>query len=406
MKICWQNVHYPDITLGGGGARNSRHITAAMRAAGHNVVFLSETRKPADVGARTVFGAPVHYYLRPQIPERLWLVRSLVNPIGYRRSLAPYVGEAEAYFCNDPEIVFALKRLSEGKPVIARVEGTRAGDRASWNSADGLSVKDRVYRHLLARIDDGVSIAGWRRCDALVVKSKMIHDELVNWYGIPSSKIAIIPNGVDFQHFAGDRATPEVISEVSSGPCDMVRIVFVGRLSRVKNLEFLLQAFSKANLRESAQLVIVGDGSERERLQALARACGIANRVSFLGHRDEVAPYLAACHIFAMPSLYETIANCLLEAMAAGLACVALRPGGAVRTSSDEIIEDGRNGLLCDSGSTDDMSRRLDQLIHDAELRRRLGDAAQQLIYARFSWESCAERYVNLAQRLICSRAT
>src|ERR1700687_4072607 len=105
MKLCWQNVHYPDITLGGGGARNSRYITHEMRRAGHSVAFLSETRAVGDTGAKRVYGAEVLYYLRPPLPERLWLVRGVWNCIGYRKALEPYATGHDGYFCNDPEVV-------------------------------------------------------------------------------------------------------------------------------------------------------------------------------------------------------------------------------------------------------------------------------------------------------------
>ena len=398
MNICWQNVYYPDITLGGGGARNSRHISHAMRKAGHEVKFLSETRVAADVGPKEVYGAEVLYYLRPQWPERLWLLRGVYNLHGYKNSLREFAPGSDAYFCNDPEIVPALKFHGEQRPVIARVEGTRAGDRASWNTVKNSSPKDRLYRTAQARLDDAVSRHAWKLCDALLVKSRIIKEELIEWYGMPAEKIATIPNGVDYEHFASSTCTQEILEEIGAVSPDEVRIIFVGRLSLVKNLGFLMRAFVTIKSTVRMRLVIVGDGSEADALHGQAKSLGIADRIAFLGHKDNIAPYLRACHIFALPSQYETIANCLLEAMAAGLPCVALRPGtGNVRTSSDEVIKDGVSGFLPDGNDPLAMAAVLTELVQSQELRHAIGQAGQKIIKERFSWENCARQYIDLA---------
>ena len=398
MKVLWQNVHYPDITLGGGGARNSRHITAAMRKLGHSVTFISETKVPGETGSKIVHGAEVLYYLRPQLPERLWIIRGIRNCFGYPQAIAGYAPGHDAYFCNDPEIVFALKKHGRGKPVVCRVEGTRAGDRASWSSAAETSLKTKVFNKILRAEDDWISKVAWRRCDALLVKSNMIRDELVDWYGMPKSKIAVIPNGVDYQGFAHAEPDEQVRRELGDSPAQEIRIGFVGRLSKVKNLEFLLRSFALVKSQNPCRLVVVGEGEERESLERLAGELGIRERTLFVGHKDNVAPYLAACHIFALPSLYETIANCLLEAMSAGLACVVLRPGANnVRTSSDEVIFEDKTGFLTEGDDPAHMAQAITRLVDDAALRERVGHAAQEEIERRFSWESCAQQYIDLA---------
>lgn len=400
MNILWQNVHYPDITLGGGGARNSRHITAAMRQLGHSVTFISETKIPSETGSKIVHDAEVLYYLRPYLPERLWLVRGIRNCLGYQSAIASIARSHDAYFCNDPEIVFALKKHGKGKPVICRVEGTRAGDRASWSSSGDVSFKTKIFNNILRYEDDTISKIAWRRCDALLVKSKMIKDELVDWYGMPAAKIAIIPNGVDYHTFANATSDQQVKEELGDCPQDEVRIIFVGRLSKVKNLEFLLQALALMKTQNPFRLLIVGEGEERQSLETLASQLGVRDKAIFVGHKDNVAPYLAASHIFALPSLYETIANCLLEAMSAGLSTVALQPGKHnVRTSSDEVVFNEKTGFLTSGDAPLQMAQAIARLVDDTSLRQSIGEAAQHEIRSRFSWESCAQQYVDLASR-------
>lgn len=402
MKILWQNVHYPDITLGGGGARNSRHITAAMRSLGHHVTFISETKLPSETGSKTVYDSEVIYYLRPYLPERLWLIRGIRNCFGYYKATSQFAPLHDAYFCNDPEIVFALKKHGRGKPIICRVEGTRAGDRASWSSAKEDSLKAALFNKILREEDDAISKAAWSRCNALLVKSRMIKDELINWYGMSEKKIAVIPNGVNYTHFAEAAVNSKVLEELGERSEKEVRIVFVGRLSKVKNLEFLIRALPHIRTRNPYRLVIVGEGEERENLEALAMHLGVSEQTVFVGHQDNVAPYLAACQIFALPSLYETIANCLLEAMSAGLSCVVLQPGKYnVRTSSDEVIFEGKTGFLTDGAEPTQMANAIARLIDDPALRKSIGQSAQNEIKARFSWESCAQQYIDLARQCL-----
>lgn len=404
-KVVWQNEHYPDIVKGGGGARNTRHITAAMARQGASVTILARNVNRSALESTTIEGIQTTYYPRHALSERLWPIRGGLEAALMHRIIGPLVAGSTINFCIDPEFVFGMKRIAPHTPVICRVEGTRAGDRASWHT---LLPGSRAARGVLGRIarlqDDELNRRAWLKSDGLIVKSRLILDELVEWYRIPEFKIRTIPNGVDFSHYAQARVPTTVAEEIGNRSGAQV-IAFVGRLSTVKNLALLMRSFSELTRPNPPLLMIIGDGEDRLELEALADQLGIRARVRFLGHKDDVAPYLAASDVFVLSSLYETIANCLLEAMSAGIPCVALRPDGKrVRTSSDEVITPNVTGLLVDE-DVHALASGINSMLDNPSWARGMASTAQEVIRKRFDWDSCAGAYLAFGAELRAARA-
>lgn len=402
--IIWQNEHYPDIVKGGGGARNTRHITASMARAGAEVRILARNVHGARIESSVIDGTPVTYYPRHWLSDRLWPIRGTVEAFLSHRVIGTVIHGSTLNFCIDPEFVFVMKRVARGVPVICRVEGTRAGDRASWHSLLARpGDRGTGRRGLLSRLarfqDDELNRRAWESSDGLIVKSRLILNELVRWYGIGQEKIRIIPNGVDFAHYANASVPSPVMDEIRRPPGAQA-VAFVGRLSTVKNLALLLRAFARVIRPTPPILLIVGEGEERNTLEDLARQLSISARVRFLGHKDDVAPYLAAADVFVLPSLYETIANCLLEAMSAGVPCIALRPDGKrIRTSSDEVISSEETGVLVDEDA-EALASAINAMLANPNAGKAMAERAQALVRARFDWDSCARAYVDFGRDL------
>lgn len=199
-----------------------------------------------------------------------------------------------------------------------------------------------------------------------------------------SSRLQVVPNGVAERFFTargqGLRASlglPE--------PTPLVGIV--GRLDPDKGHEVLLRAFAELTPvpREGPAPHLVVVGSEAfagalarvrgfgERLAALARDLRIAERVHFVGHRDDVAEVGSQLDVVAVPSqALESAPRAVAEAQAAGRAVVGSAIGGI-----PELITDGHDGLLVPPGDVGSLARALQQLLGDPELRRRLGGAGR-----------------------------
>ncbi len=151
-------------------------------------------------------------------------------------------------------------------------------------------------------------------------------------------------------------------------------IVSIGAQSRwqVKGFDMLVRAWAKiAPLHPSWKLQFIGE-TDDSHIKQLSESLGIENQVDFLGWTDDIAAALQTKSIYALSSRLEGFPNSLIEAMSQGCACVAF----SCKTGPDEIITDGISGLLARNGDTDDIAAKLQLLIEDENLRKRLSVGA------------------------------
>ncbi len=156
-------------------------------------------------------------------------------------------------------------------------------------------------------------------------------------------------------------------------------LMYLGRISQEKNLELLLRAFARlAPKAPQSVLMIVGRGPHRDDLQDLARELGIEHRVIFTGATpyDQVPHYMAAADLFTFPSLLETQALVVIEALAAGTPVVAVHA-----TGTDDVLAGERAGRLVqpdEASFANAILSLLEQPARLADMRRAAGDIAQQ----------------------------
>jgi glycosyltransferase involved in cell wall biosynthesis len=180
-------------------------------------------------------------------------------------------------------------------------------------------------------------------------------------------------------------------------------VLAIGRLSSEKAHIDLLNAFHhlQSNASEpSAKLIIVGDGPERERLEAAARSLGLDGHVHFAGQISDVKPYYAAADLLVLPSHSEGSPYVLLEAMAAKVAIVATAVGGV-----PEMVEDEESALLVPPRDPRAMAAAIIRVLKDAELARKLVANASALIATRYSPETYVRSLIEIYRRVM-SNAT
>ena len=161
------------------------------------------------------------------------------------------------------------------------------------------------------------------------------------------------------------------------------RVLYVGRLSQLKGGLVLIEALALlGQTHPDADLVVVGDGEVRARMQARAQALGMEGRVHFLGFRSQgdVRAAMADADIFTLPSFAEGVPVVFMEAMASGKPVVATQIAGV-----SELVEDGVSGFVVPPGDVDALAERLGQLLDDTALRDRMGIAGQKQISAEFN---------------------
>jgi len=217
--------------------------------------------------------------------------------------------------------------------------------------------------------------------DAVVVTTDAMAHSVKERYSVQDSTIRVIPNYVETDRFAPSKR----------GPNQNLRVGFVGRLDKQKNLFALVEAVAPLDV----EVWLIGYGPQRPDLEKKAQGSKATFR--FVGNvpNAQLPGLLNNCDIFVLPSLYEGHPKALLEAMACGLPVIGTRVPG-----TRELIQDGENGIICETDAASIRSA-IERLIGDAALRERLGKAARLFIEQQFALERVVELEVSLLTELM-----
>lgn len=205
---------------------------------------------------------------------------------------------------------------------------------------------------------------------------------------------ATIAGCVPLVVYPGVHAGPRIVSRSESA--DFVTIGVAARLAPVKGVEDLIAAFALVAPQSGVTLDVAGAGRETDALRGQAESLGIADRVRFLGWRDDVRTLMERWDIYAQPSRAEGFGLAVVEAMAAGLPVVTTDVGGLA-----EIVANGESGWLVPVGDTRMMAARLGELIADPDARTRMGDAGRARAVSEFSPEREAAAIQSAYNRLL-----
>lgn len=206
--------------------------------------------------------------------------------------------------------------------------------------------------------------------------------------GIGARRITVIPNGIDVDVYPPHRTTQQ-----------LRRIVTVANLRSEKGHDVLIDAFaSLSNTHPDLELLLVGAGRREGNLRTHAAQRGVASRVRFLGHRDDVPAILSESDVFVLPSRSEAFPNSVMEAMAAGLPVIATAVGGV-----PELVQHCVNGVLIPADDRSALTDALRDLLDNPARATAFGAAARETIASRFSFtrmvRSFEDLYLNLIER-------
>jgi len=203
--------------------------------------------------------------------------------------------------------------------------------------------------------------------------------ELVETYGLPPDRVQTVRNGIEPDAFARDNDLGRAYRRRLDIPKTAFTAVFLGRLTRVKGVDVLLEALD--GMEAPPQVLVVGEGPLEGELRARTERLGLP--VQFLGWQEDVQRVLSAADAFVLPSHYEGLPLVVAEAMAAGLPVVATSVCG-----TPEIVEDGVTGFLVPPGDAHALGRALTRLVKmPARERRNMGDAGRRRVKAHFHVE-------------------
>ena len=219
----------------------------------------------------------------------------------------------------------------------------------------------------------------------IVTTGESLRRQLIEANGFPEGHITSVPTGIDTQRFVpGERMAARRALDL---PPEAILIGIVATLRSWKGHRFLLDAF--AGLQQSdCILVIVGDGPQRDNLQAQIAALNIGARVRMAGNQTDVLPWLQALDIFALPSYAnEGVPQALLQAMLCALPCVTTGVG-----SIGEAAVHEHSALIVAPQDPGALRQALARLVESPGLRQALGEAARAHCEKGFSFEHMLDR--------------
>jgi glycosyltransferase involved in cell wall biosynthesis len=229
----------------------------------------------------------------------------------------------------------------------------------------------------------------------VVTTGERLRQELIDTLGVPAEASASIATGIDTQRFSpGDKAGAR---QMLGLPDDLPWIGIVATLRSWKGHRFLLEALKALDETHPARLAIVGDGPQRKALEERVRELDLTERVVFTGNQKDVAPWLQAMDIFALPSYAnEGVSQAVMQAMAAGLPIVTTAVG-----SMTDVIHDRQTGLIVPPQDALRLGDALRRLLTDAPLAERLGTAARDYALEHCGIEHMLDRMEGVFQRVV-----
>lgn len=234
--------------------------------------------------------------------------------------------------------------------------------------------------------------------EKVVVQSQANKCFMMQHCGLADEKIEIIPNAVDTRLFNPDRFDMNEVREKYQIHADSI-ILFTGRLTTQKGLEYLFKAFALLKKEiPHLKLLIVGTGPQEGSLRHLSDILGIADQVIFLGNvpHDDMPEIYSLCDIFVLPSLSESFPNAMLEAMAMEKPAVVTRVGVI-----PEIIMDEQNAISIKPGDSKHLAYEIVRVLSDRSLSGHIARNGRKLVTTEFTWDYVVRRTMELYEKVL-----
>lgn len=364
MKVLQQCIYFPPEV--GGLESHAYYLCRELVRLGDEVTMVTSRSKPEAAGREVMDGVQVIRTWFPGKSPAGWITHTLASIPTYL-PLARHADILHAQtFASAPPAMLARARF--GTPMVLTLHTShflRLATRPAWQP---------ILRRII------------RAADWLLAASEEIRDVALGLY--PHPRAEALTNGVDTELFrpAGD----------PPGSNGRRRVIVPRRLFAKNGVEYFIRAMPLLRQGLDVEAVVVGDGPERPRLEALARELGVADAVRFLGARPntEMPALLAGADVAVFPSLMEATSVAALEAMSCGRPVAASRVGGLPEIVDEEV------GTLFRPADPEDLAARLGALLRDADLAR-LGQRARERVVQRWSLERLARRHQEIYRTLL-----
>ncbi|UCE38872.1 MAG: glycosyltransferase family 4 protein, partial [Thermoplasmata archaeon] len=354
MRIMLQNhTFYPAL----GGIENYLyHVSKTLKAMGHQPVILCEKHDHTLPDFENYHGIKVVRHPYYNTPKRMLFMKPKIISNQLRNFISKYIGNVDLVISRYPHYCFSTCSLNVDIPVfyIPATVHSRYINKSSENSGMKPKFFNFVWKPILDHIESKCIIMS----DKVITLSRHISSCLAQYYAFDPKTFVVNPPGVDLDRFGKYDDSIEIRREFDIPP-NRVIVLYVGRLSVEKNVEKLIKDFRNFG-KKDVQLLIVGYGPERLRLEQLTNDLNMIEKITFVGQRKDVERFYNTADIFVLPSKYEGFGQVILEAMAASLPCIAFkRTFPEYQVASEEIIRNGVTGFCVDPYNKHDLLDRL-----------------------------------------------
>ena len=227
----------------------------------------------------------------------------------------------------------------------------------------------------------------------LITVSERVKSIAVQEEGARPERVKVILNGIEIPgiEVSVEAARRQIHTELAVPPGGSLMLT-VARFTIQKGHTYLLDAIPQVlKHHPDAVFALAGEGPRKVEMEAKAHELGIEHALRFLGNRADIPELLAAADVFVMPSLWEGLPMALLEAMGMGLPVVVTEVEGV-----EDMIESSKNGLMVPVKDVDGIAASIVRLLDDPEERKRLGQAARELLESEYTVDRMCADYERL----------
>lgn len=240
-------------------------------------------------------------------------------------------------------------------------------------------LNNRLFSFLKKRIEDRII----NNSDLIVVRN--LRDQ--NYFHRRGKRTVKIPTGIKIDKYQTEKK-------------DENFIFFGGRLHPAKGVRFLLKAYSllEKKLKKKFELIIGGEGVQKEKLRYLTRKYGIEDNYKELPwlSKDLFIKKMAKCSVFVLPSLYEGMPISVIEAMALEKPVLASNTAG-----SREIISDGKDGFIFERQNVNQLKELLSYTLKNSDIRSKIGERGRKKVQEKFTFDRVSEAYLSCYENLL-----
>jgi glycosyltransferase involved in cell wall biosynthesis len=270
-----------------------------------------------------------------------------------------------------------------GADVMGRLAAIFAGVPVIVSTAENVDIWKKWWHRL---IDKLLSY----RTNKIIAVSGAVKEYYHKKIGIPLAKIIYIPNAIEINRFENIGDTKYLYDEFGLKPEDFI-LVCIGRLNAQKGHRYLFEALNLLNGRYRGKILVVGEGPLLENLKLQVANLNLKDKVIFTGKRKDIPQILHLADGLVLPSLYEGLPLCILEAMAAAKPVIATKAGGI-----EELVVNQETGFIVPAQNPEALASAIRNLMNLADKGKSMGKKGKEIVIKNFSVNYIAETTTDL----------